>query len=97
MPADDEHPFIDAQALTDVDTHVYEAIATLETSGRPVGQAQITAASGLDDETVAQSLATLTERGVLLRSGRDDAPAFGLARRDWSAEPGRPGRGTTLA
>jgi predicted transcriptional regulator len=97
MPEQDEHPFVDAQAMTDVDTSVYEAIATLEASGRPVAQDQIAAASHLDDESVAQSLAGLTERGVLIRSDRDGGAAFELARRDWSAEPGRPGRGSTLA
>ncbi len=92
--ASSEHgpPYVDAQALTDLDTHVYEAIATLEQSGRPVTKAAIAVAAGLDDETVARTLRGLTERGVLVRTQPADVPVFELARRDWSAEPRRPGR-----
>ncbi|HEY7146546.1 MAG TPA: winged helix DNA-binding protein [Streptosporangiaceae bacterium] len=92
MPGTSDSPYVDAQALTDVDTYVYEAIATLETSGRPVPQAQIAAVADLDDQTMAKSLQTLTERGVLVRTEPGGEAAFELARRDWSAEARRPGR-----
>jgi hypothetical protein len=92
MPGTGEHPYVDAQTLTDVDTYVYEAVATLELSARPVAQAHIAAVTDLDDQTVVQTLHTLTERGVLLRTETGGDVAFELARRDWSAEPRRPGR-----
>jgi hypothetical protein len=92
MTGQDGRPHVDTQTLTDVDTYVYEAVATLETAGRPVAQARIAAVADLDDETVAQTLKALTERGVLIRTGPDGEAAFELARRDWSAEPRRPGR-----
>ena len=91
-PAEHERPYVDAQALTDTDTDIYEAIATLEQGGRPVTPAAIAAAAGLDDDTVRQALRGLTERGVLMRTQPDDVPVFELARRDWSAEARRPGR-----
>ena len=91
-PTEHDPPYVDAQALTDTDTHIYEAIATLEQGGRPVTQAAIAAAAGLDDDTVRQALRGLTERGVLVRTQPADVPVFELARRDWSAEARRPGR-----
>ena len=91
-PTEHDPPYVDAQALTDTDTHIYEAIATLEQGGRPVTQAAIAVAAGLDDETVREALRGLIERGVLVRTQPDDVPVFELARRDWSAEPRRPGR-----
>jgi hypothetical protein len=36
---DNERPWVDAQSLSDIDTHVYEAIATLESAeGRRPGR-----------------------------------------------------------
>ncbi len=91
-PPEHDRSYVDAQSLTDLDTHVYEAIATLEQGGHPVTQAAIAAAAGLDDETAGQTLRGLTERGVLVRTQPGEVPVFELARRDWSAEPRRPGR-----
>jgi hypothetical protein len=77
-------PFVDAQTLTNVDAYVYEAVATLEQSGRPPTRAEIVAATDLDDETTSKSLAELTEHGVLVRTPSDDGEGYELARRDWS-------------
>ncbi len=84
--------YVDAQSLSDIDTHVYEAIATLEVTARPVAQADIVAAADLDDETIYETLRGLADRGILVRTESGGAAAFELARRDWSAEPRRPGR-----
>ncbi len=92
MAGPQDPPYVDAQVLTDVDSYVYEAVATLETSGRPVAQARIVAAADLDDQTVRRALRTLTELGVLVRTEPAGQAAFELARRDWSAEARRPGR-----
>jgi DNA-binding IclR family transcriptional regulator len=92
MAGQDDRPYVDAQALTDVDSYIYEAIATLEASGRPVSQARIAAAADLDDGTIDETLRTLTERGVLMRTEPGGHAAFELARRDWSARGRRPGR-----
>jgi len=86
-------PYVDAQALTDLDTYVYEAVATLEYSGRPVTRAEIVAVSDLDDRTTSEVLDDLTERGVLLRTpARGEEDMYELARRDWSAAPDAPSR-----
>jgi hypothetical protein len=86
-------PYVDAQALTDLDTYVYEAVATLEYSGRPVTRAEIVAVSDLDDRTTSEVLDELTGRGVLLRTpAGDEEDVYELARRDWSAAPDSPSR-----
>jgi hypothetical protein len=87
-----EPPFVDAQALSDADAYVYEAIATLEYSGRPVTRAEIIAETDLDDETTNEILDELTGRGVLVRTRSADREAYELARRDWSAAPDTPSR-----
>jgi len=92
MASDSDRPFVDAQALSDLDAYVYEAVATLESSGRPVARAEIVAAIGLDDETTSEVLDELTERRVLVRTQTGDGDAYDLARRDWSAAPDTPSR-----
>jgi hypothetical protein len=78
-----DEPYVDAQALTDVGTHVYEAVATLEYSGHSVTREEVMDATDLDNSTVSKVLDALTRRGVL----KSDGDAFQLARRDWSATP----------
>lgn len=93
MTSDSGRPYVDAQALTDADAYVYEAVATLEYSGRPVTRAEIVAVSDLDDQTTSQVLDELVERGVLLRAQAGDGEdVYELARRDWSAAPDTPSR-----
>lgn len=87
-----DQPYVDAQAFTGLDTYVYEAIATLEFSGRPVTRDEITKATDLDDPAVGEVLDAFTEHGVLVRKQTDTGEAFELARRDWSATPDRPSR-----
>ena len=85
-----EPPFVDAQTLTDLDAYVYEAVATLEQSGRPPTWAEIVAATDLDDETTSEALEELTGRGVLVRAPSADGEGYELARRAWSNAPDRP-------
>jgi DNA-binding IclR family transcriptional regulator len=88
MAAHDDRPFVDAQVFTDLDTFVYEAVATLEYAGQPTTRTAIMAATELDDPTVSEVLDALTEHGVLIRTAADGEDTFALARRDWSAAPG---------
>jgi hypothetical protein len=87
MTADDERPFVDAQSLSDTDLHIYEAIATLEQSGKPPTGDEIAAAARLDGSVVRQTLSDLLERRVVVPAGGRDAAAFTLARHDWSSAP----------
>jgi hypothetical protein len=82
-----DQPYVDAQVFTDLDTQVYEAVATLEYSGRPVTRDEVMEATGLDGPAAGEVLDVLTEHGVLVRRAADGGDAFELARRDWSATP----------
>jgi DNA-binding IclR family transcriptional regulator len=81
---------MDAQALTDSGAQVYEAVATLEYSGRSVTRNEIMQVTSLDDATVSEILDALTDQGVLIRTPAGDGDVFELARRDWSATPDTP-------
>jgi hypothetical protein len=87
-----DQPYVDTQALSDLDTYVYEAVATLEYSGHPVTREDVMGATDLDDPTVSEILDVLTEHGVLTHRQTKAGDAFGLARRDWSATPETPSR-----
>jgi hypothetical protein len=82
-----DQPSMDAQVLTDLGAQVYEAVATLEYSGRSVTRDEVMQATNLDDPTVSEILDALTAQGVLIRTRAGDGDAFELARRDWSATP----------
>jgi hypothetical protein len=92
MTSDRDPPYVDAQAFTDLDACVYEAVATLEYSGRPVTRAEIVAVSDLDDQTTSEVLDELTESGVLLGTQAGGGDVYELARRDWSVAPDTPSR-----
>jgi len=92
MASDSDRPVVDAQALSDLDAYVYEAVATLEYSGRPVTRTEIVATTDLDDETTSEILDELTEHGVLVRTQAGGGEAYELGRRDWSAAPDTPDR-----
>jgi hypothetical protein len=94
MNADSGRPGLDTQSLTDVDTYVYETIATLEYTGRPVTRGQVAAVTDLDDQALGESLGSLIGHGLVVRTGRgpDGEPGFEPAQRGWSAAPEQ-GRG----
>ena len=87
MTAQNDRPYVDALVFTDLDTYVYEAVATLEYAGQPTTRTAIMAATGLDDPTASEVLDVLTEHGVLTRTVEGSDDTFALARRDWSAAP----------
>jgi hypothetical protein len=92
MESGSDRPFVDAQYFTDLDTYVYEAVATLEHSGAPPTREEIVAATDLDENTADEVLDVLAEHGVLTRTRSGAGEAFELARRDWSATPDTPSR-----
>lgn len=85
MAVSDDPPYVDAISLTDTDTHIYETIATLEYLGRTATQEEIAALGGLGDRHVADALADLVGRGLLLRAESRGVIVYEPARRDWSA------------
>jgi hypothetical protein len=87
MNSGNDHPQVDSVSLTDSETYVYEAIATLEYVGRPATRSQIAAAADLDGEALDDMFAELVRRGLLTRSEVDGEAAFEPAERGWSAAP----------
>jgi hypothetical protein len=82
-------PPVDAQTLTDTGTVIFEAIATLEFTGRRPSRSAIAAGARLDDAVVDQALAEMTASGLLSRTDEDGDAVYAPARRDWSAQPGQ--------
>lgn len=77
----------DAQTLTDTGLEIFEAVATLEYTGRRPSRSVITAAAQRDQALVDEALDDLTRHGVLTKSDDEDEPVYVPARRDWSAKP----------
>jgi hypothetical protein len=89
MARTSEAPYVDMQVINDDMADVYEAIATIEYSGRDPSHAQIAKATRLPDQVVDESLAAMTQLGMLTA---DDASeerdrVYRPARRGWSAQP----------
>lgn len=82
-------PPVDAQTLTDTGTLIFEAIATLEFTGRRPSRRAIAAGTRLDDAVVDRALTEMTASGLVNRSEADGEPIYVPARRDWSAQPGQ--------
>jgi hypothetical protein len=82
-------PHTDMQKLSDSSADVYEAIATLEFTGRTVSRSQLAAATGLSDAAVAANLRVLLEHDFVLERGGAPEPVYVPARRGWSAVPGQ--------
>lgn len=87
MTADDQPGYVEPMSLTDVDTTVYETVANLEYTGRPLTRSEIGAVVDLDDKTLDESLDVLVGRGLLARAEVDGEPAFTVANRGWSLTP----------
>jgi hypothetical protein len=81
-------PHVDTQRLSDTGTYVYEAVATLEYTGRKPSREAIAAAADIDDEELDGALDELTRHGVLTTTSEGEA-AYVPARRDWSTQPGK--------
>jgi hypothetical protein len=84
MPA--RHP--DIQAVSDTSADIYEAIATLEYSGRRVSRAAIVETTRLPGDIVAAGLDALLAEGLLTAEddGRGER-AYAPVHRGWSAVP----------
>jgi hypothetical protein len=80
-------PWVDTQSLSDADTYIYEAVATLGFSGRRADRSSIAEASGMEDNALDRALAELTSLGVLTVSDADEGSEYNIARRDWSSNP----------
>ena len=87
MPERGDPPYVEPISLTDTDTYLYEAIATMEYTGQPVTRDEIKAAAGLDDATLDAALAGLTGRGLLNQTTVDGAAVWEPADRGWSTSP----------
>lgn len=87
MSDGDGRPHVDAQSLRDVDTYVYETIATLEYTGRPATRDQIAAVADLEDEVLDETLTELVRRRLLIESDAEGEPGFEPANRGWSTAP----------
>jgi DNA-binding IclR family transcriptional regulator len=77
------------QVLNDTSADVYEAIATLEHSGRRVSRADLAGSTGLPDAELAQSLAMLTGEGLVKEIDDGRGVVYVPSHRGWSAAPDR--------
>ncbi|MEU1728739.1 hypothetical protein ACNF49_43885 [Actinomadura sp. ATCC 39365] len=59
----------DVQELSDVDIHVYEAVASQAVSGGVAGLEAVIRATGLEDDEVRDSLAVLANQGYVVPRG----------------------------
>jgi hypothetical protein len=83
-------PPVDAQTLTGTGSHIFEAIATLEFTGRRTDHAAIAAAARIDETLLDQALAEMTAAGLLSVREAGGEAVYTPARRDWSTQPGQP-------
>jgi hypothetical protein len=88
MSYGEQRPRVDTQSLTDTGTHVFEAIATLEYTGRRPSRSAIAAAARLDDSVIDRALSQMTSCGLLTRTeDGEEGAVYVPTRRDWSAQP----------
>jgi hypothetical protein len=89
MADDVDRARLDVQSLPDTALVIYEAIATLEYTGRRASADNIATATSLARPSVDKELAEMTRRG-LIRSRDEQAeegPVYVPAQRGWSAAP----------
>jgi hypothetical protein len=84
-----EPPHVDMQVINDDMAEVYEAIATIEYSGREPSHAAIADATGLPDQVLDESLEAMTRLGMLAtdEAGKKRETVYRPAKRGWSAQP----------
>ena len=94
MTAHGDQPYVDSQGLGELDMYLYETIATLEYTGRPLTRGQIAAVTDIDDAALDEALGNLVRHGLVNRTddGPGGEPGFVPAHRGWSAAPEQ-GRG----
>jgi len=80
-------PPVDAQTLSDTGLEIFEAVATLEYTGRRPRRSAIAAATRRDQALVDEALDDMTARGLLTKTEDDGELVYVPARRDWSTQP----------
>jgi hypothetical protein len=80
-------PHVDMQTVTDDMAGLYEAIATLEYSGREPSRAAIADVTGLPDQLLDDNLASMSSLGMLVVEDHGGESVYIPARRGWSAAP----------
>jgi len=80
-------PPVDAQTVSDTCLGIFEAVATLEYTGRSPSRSAIAAAAQLDKTVVDEALDEMTAHGLLTKTDQDGEPVYIPARRDWSTQP----------
>ena len=83
-------PPVDAQTVSDTGLEIFEAIATIEYTGRRASRSAVVAATRRDQAVVSEALDEMTAHGLLTvtdEDGQDGEPAYVPARRDWSTQP----------
>jgi len=83
-------PPVDAQTVTDTGLHIFEAIATLEFTGRRPSRSAISAAARVDDRVLDAALAEMVAHGLLAETHEDGEAGYEPVRRDWSTQPDEP-------
>jgi hypothetical protein len=82
-----EAPHVDMQSVTDDMAGLYEAIATIEYSGRDPSRDAITEVTGLPGQLVDDNLASMSRLGMLVIEDHGGESVYVPARRGWSARP----------
>jgi len=72
----------DVQAMSGLDTQVYEAVAMRAVEDREPTAADVAGLTGVGEEEARRSLETLAERGWLRRAGR----RYRLGPHDWGLD-----------
>ncbi|MDF5755737.1 hypothetical protein [Spongiactinospora sp. TRM90649] len=72
----------DVQALSDAQTHVYEAVASLAVDGRIAHVSDVAQMTGWPEHDVRQALVTLVENGWLIQKG----DGFVMGPHDWGLD-----------
>jgi hypothetical protein len=80
-------PPVDAQILSDKSLEIFEAVATLEYTGRRPSRSAIAAAAQREQALVDEALDEMTAYGLLTQTDEGGERVYVPARRDWSTQP----------
>jgi hypothetical protein len=80
-------PHVDMQSVTDDMAGIYEAIATLEYSGREPSRSALGAATRLPERVLDENLSAMRDLGLLVTHDRGGETVYLPAQRGWSTSP----------
>jgi len=80
-------PPVDTQTLSDSTLQIFEAVATLEYTGRRPSRSAIAAACQRDAALIDEALNDMTAQGLLAQTDEGGEPVYVPASRDWSTQP----------